>query len=66
MNATTGTLDNYWMPFTANRDFKADPRIFVQAFFVALQDMDDRKSPKPWASSSESSITVRPFSRGTR
>ena len=31
MNATTGTLENYWMPFTANRDFKADPRLFVQA-----------------------------------
>lgn len=24
-------LENYWMPFTANRDFKADPRMIVSA-----------------------------------
>jgi beta-alanine--pyruvate transaminase len=27
----SGTLDNHWMPFTSNRDFKADPKIFTRA-----------------------------------
>jgi beta-alanine--pyruvate transaminase len=31
MPYTTNTLANYWMPFTANRDFKIDPRLLVQA-----------------------------------
>ena len=25
------SLDEYWMPFTPNRDFKSDPRIVVRA-----------------------------------
>jgi beta-alanine--pyruvate transaminase len=29
--ANRQTLENYWMPFTPNRDFKADPKIFVRA-----------------------------------
>ncbi len=28
---TTAKLENYWMPFTANRDFKAQPRLFAKA-----------------------------------
>ena len=24
-------LENYWMPFTSNRDFKTDPRIVVRS-----------------------------------
>ena len=31
MSYTTNTLENHWMPFTANRDFKADPRLLVKA-----------------------------------
>ena len=27
---TTNTLENYWMPFTANRDFKNEPRLFAK------------------------------------
>lgn len=30
MAYTTNTLENHWMPFTANRDFKADPRLMVR------------------------------------
>ena len=30
-NATDTTLDHHWMPFTANRDFKANPRLQVRA-----------------------------------
>ena len=30
-NATDTTLDHHWMPFTANRDFKANPRLQVKA-----------------------------------
>jgi beta-alanine--pyruvate transaminase len=31
MQITTNTLEHHWMPFTANRDFKADPRLLVRA-----------------------------------
>jgi len=30
MQPTANTLENHWMPFTANRDFKADPRLLVR------------------------------------
>ncbi len=30
MATTTNTLENHWMPFTANRDFKAAPRLLVR------------------------------------
>ena len=30
-HATDTTLDHHWMPFTANRDFKANPRLQVRA-----------------------------------
>ena len=30
MQYTANTLDNQWMPFTANRDFKSDPRLVVK------------------------------------
>jgi beta-alanine--pyruvate transaminase len=29
MNISSEKLEHHWMPFTANRDFKANPRIFV-------------------------------------
>ncbi len=31
MSSTTSNLDAYWMPFTANRDFKANPRVITGA-----------------------------------
>ncbi len=31
MELTTETLEPYWMPFTNNRAFKRDPRLFVRA-----------------------------------
>ena len=37
MRPAANTLEYYWMPFTANRDFKADPRLIVEGdgvFFV--------------------------------
>ena len=30
MKYTANTLEYHWMPFTANRDFKADPRLLVR------------------------------------
>ena len=30
MQYPANTLEHYWMPFTANRDFKADPRLIVR------------------------------------
>lgn len=30
MAYATNTLENHWMPFTANRDFKDDPRLMVR------------------------------------
>ncbi len=37
MRFSANSLEHYWMPFTANRDFKADPRVIVEGkgvFFV--------------------------------
>ncbi len=31
MQYTANSLENHWMPFTSNRDFKADPRLMVRA-----------------------------------
>lgn len=31
MEYTTNSLENQWIPFTGNRDFKADPRLVVKA-----------------------------------
>ncbi len=31
MPTTVNSLENHWMPFTANREFKADPRLLVKA-----------------------------------
>jgi len=31
MNVAPNSLENHWLPFTANRDFKADPRLLVRA-----------------------------------
>jgi len=36
-------LENYWMPFTSNRDFKADPRIVVRSEGCYMyNDADER------------------------
>jgi beta-alanine--pyruvate transaminase len=31
MEMTTDTLEQHWLPFSANRDFKREPRLFVRA-----------------------------------
>lgn len=31
MQYTTNTLENHWMPFTTNRDFKANPRLMMRS-----------------------------------
>ena len=36
-------LDSYWMPFTANRQFKASPRLFVKAEGMYYWTADGRK-----------------------
>jgi beta-alanine--pyruvate transaminase len=36
-------LDAHWMPFTANRDFKAHPRMFVAAEGAYYTDSDGKK-----------------------
>lgn len=36
-------LEAHWMPFTANRSFKADPRIIVEAKGAYFTDADGRK-----------------------
>ncbi|MFQ5936151.1 MAG: aspartate aminotransferase family protein [Acidiferrobacterales bacterium] len=43
MAITENTLENYWMPFTANRDFKADPRLLVRGEGVYLWSHDGKK-----------------------
>lgn len=36
-------MDAHWMPFTANREFKADPRMLVSADGAFFRDADGRK-----------------------
>lgn len=36
-------LDSYWMPYTGNREFKADPRIITSAKGSYLTDADGRE-----------------------
>ena len=38
MQYTANTLENHWMPFTSNRDFKADPRLLVRGEGVYYWD----------------------------
>jgi beta-alanine--pyruvate transaminase len=38
MQYTVNTLEHHWMPFTANRAFKKDPRLIVKSEGVYLQD----------------------------
>lgn len=38
MEYKTNSLEEQWMPFTANRDFKADPRLCVKAEGMYYQD----------------------------
>ena len=39
----TADLDNYWMPFTANRQFRARPRLLQSAAGVFYTDVDGRQ-----------------------
>lgn len=43
MKLTNDTLSAYWMPFTANREFKANPRIFESADGLYYRTTDGRK-----------------------
>ena len=45
MNSKTNipSLESYWMPFTANRQFKANPRILVSAKGMYYHDIDGHK-----------------------
>ena len=38
----TQTLENYWMPFTANRQFKANPRMLAEAEGMYYKDTSAR------------------------
>ena len=38
MQYTANTLEKHWMPFTGNRDFKADPRLVVRGQGVHYWD----------------------------
>jgi beta-alanine--pyruvate transaminase len=43
MNLTAEALDSYWLPFTANRQFKAAPRLVVQADGMYYTTADGRR-----------------------
>jgi len=43
MNPTQKQLDSYWMPFTANRDFKQGPRVIVGANGHYYETADGRQ-----------------------
>ena len=38
MRTDSNSLESYWMPFTANRDFKADPRLVAKSEGVYCWD----------------------------
>ena len=40
---SANTLEHFWMPFTANRQFKADPRILVSASGMHYTDNQGRE-----------------------
>jgi len=37
-------MENFWMPFTANKQFKAAPRILKSAKGMYFTTIDDKKS----------------------
>jgi beta-alanine--pyruvate transaminase len=41
--ATPNNLESFWMPFTANRQFKSKPRLFVGAKDMHYTTVDGRK-----------------------
>ena len=41
--ANLPSLDHHWMPFTANRAFKAAPRLFAEAQGMWFRDIDGRE-----------------------
>ena len=43
MTANSPSLDALWMPFTANRQFKAAPRMLVEAHGMSYRSDDDRQ-----------------------
>ena len=43
MSTNPAAIDSYWMPFTANRDFKENPRIIVGAEGHYYKTEDGRK-----------------------
>ncbi len=42
-HTNTPVLDNFWMPFTANRQFKAAPRLLAAADGMYYTDVDGKK-----------------------
>ncbi|MFQ5545548.1 MAG: aspartate aminotransferase family protein [Acidiferrobacterales bacterium] len=43
MNISSEKLEHHWMPFTANRDFKANPRIFVSGEGVYYKSHEGKR-----------------------
>jgi len=43
MPTNTAALDNFWMPFTANRQFKAAPRLLAEAEGMYYRSDDGRR-----------------------
>ena len=43
MKPNSPSLDAYWMPFTANRQFKAKPRLLIEASGMYYRSDDDRQ-----------------------
>jgi beta-alanine--pyruvate transaminase len=40
------SMSSFWMPFTNNRDFKANPRLLVSAEGMYYKDVDGNASPR--------------------
>ena len=42
----TASLEAFWMPFTANRQFKAEPRLIASAEGMHYTTVDGRKADR--------------------
>jgi len=45
MNQPTFNMDHQWLPFTANRQFRQDPRVIVAAEGLNFTTHDGQKNP---------------------
>ena len=64
-NVVPNNLEAFWMPFTANRQFKSNPRLFVAAKDMHYTTADGRSRGQVMADTLVERITGRPAEAAT-